>query len=696
MAHASDGATVRPQVSVVVPSLREVDQIGRCLDSLAAQTLPGEQYEVVVVLHGREGTPAGAAAARERHPALRLRTVRSADPRGARARNLGIAAAVGRLVTFVDPDDRVGPGYLQALLGAAEPGVVPVAPVAEVVPGADPDLDTDLARRLRPRVGTTGPVDGDSAVLRSLAGTLVPTAYARRVGFDEDLRSGDDLVFWADLYARVPFGLHVGAVDEDAAYHRTVTTPVSEPGFEEAVEPLLDIIERLASRTPAAPDAQRLRQDLVVSVTKRLAAYLDRHPGDQQRVLDEIDRRGLDTAVDRRVLQGEMAHDLAILYAFTPYADTSAGVAARRVRARGVMVDVVSNTLDRLRGTDPGADVIVDRYVGRHHRVATDAVAFRWRPVAAFCREGLATVTRWVEEKGTYRSVYSRAMFPASHLLAAQVKLRWPGTRWIAEFSDPMLWDSRGERRTTGVRRGALLTELTEGLVAHGVRVPDDLDVPHLVELVTYALADEIHFTNELQMEFMLGYLPEQELVESIRSRAVVDHHPTLPPDFYHRVVTPVERTPGRVNLAYFGAFYTTRGLTEIVDALGALEPDERARIVLRVFTADPEELTAEVAAKGLADVVEAGPYVPYLEFLNLTTKMDVLLVNDARTKPHYPVNPYLPSKWSDYAGSGTDVWAVVEPGSMLDSMSTAYRSELGDVAGATAQLRRMIADLSR
>ncbi len=46
-------------------------------------------------------------------------------------------------------------------------------------------------------------------------------------------------------------------------------------------------------------------------------------------------------------------------------------------------------------------------------------------------------------------------MLPGSHVLAALVKLQWPETRWIAEYSDPMVRDANGERRTNLVRPDA-------------------------------------------------------------------------------------------------------------------------------------------------------------------------------------------------------------------------------------------------
>ena len=147
-----------------------------------------------------------------------------------------------------------------------------------------------------------------------------------------------------------------------------------------------------------------------------------------------------------------------------------------------------------------------------------------------------------------------------------------------------------------------------------------------------------------------------------------------------------------KINLAYFGVFYATRGLTEVWQALSRLPRGARRSIALHVFTSRPDDLRAEVAEAGLSDVVIANPYVSYLEYLNLASRVDVLLVNDARTVGIHDRNPYLPSKWSDYRGSGTAVWGIVEPGSVLSKQPLQHRSELGDVAGALKVLAELIA----
>jgi hypothetical protein len=130
--------------------------------------------------------------------------------------------------------------------------------------------------------------------------------------------------------------------------------------------------------------------------------------------------------------------------------------------------------------------------------------------------------------------------------------------------------------------------------------------------------------------------------------------------------------------------------------ALRLLEPEERERIRLHVFTKPYERMSIEVLRTGLADVVRVAPYVDYLAFLNLITEFDVLLVNDLSTADLPTTNPYLPSKIFDYQGSGRAIWAIQETGSALSSLPADYVSRLGDVDDALLQLRRILRAAAR
>ena len=83
----------------------------------------------------------------------------------------------------------------------------------------------------------------------------------------------------------------------------------------------------------------------------------------------------------------------------------------------------------------------------------------------------------------------------------------------------------------------------------------------------------------------------------------MVCRHPTPEARHYSAVESSYVLPQSRVNLAYFGVFYATRGLSEVWQALQRLDDRQRERILLHVFTNKPDDLNvalrdAEVARR--------------------------------------------------------------------------------------------------
>ena len=101
-----------PRVSVIVAAYNAARTLDECLQSLEQLDYP--DYEVIVV---SDGSTDATAEISSRY------SVRVIDaPRGglSRARNLGIAAATGEIVAFLDSDAYVDPGWLFFLVTALE------------------------------------------------------------------------------------------------------------------------------------------------------------------------------------------------------------------------------------------------------------------------------------------------------------------------------------------------------------------------------------------------------------------------------------------------------------------------------------------------------------------------------------------------------------------------------------------------
>ena len=112
--------------------------LGDCLETLRRQDYPQESFEVLVVHNGVAAERTRARFEDETAPFVRHLTQRVADANA--ARNLGISAARGELICFVDDDVLAPPEWLGALVDglhrhpAADCAGGPVRPEYECEP----------------------------------------------------------------------------------------------------------------------------------------------------------------------------------------------------------------------------------------------------------------------------------------------------------------------------------------------------------------------------------------------------------------------------------------------------------------------------------------------------------------------------------------------------------------------------------
>lgn len=121
------------KVSVIIPTYKPQDYLWECLDSLCNQTMPHDEYEVVVVLNGeREPYEQDIRDYFFRaHCGVAWKYAYSQEAGVSNARNVGLDMATGKYITFIDDDDYVSPTYLEGLYNASSPECIGVShPVA--------------------------------------------------------------------------------------------------------------------------------------------------------------------------------------------------------------------------------------------------------------------------------------------------------------------------------------------------------------------------------------------------------------------------------------------------------------------------------------------------------------------------------------------------------------------------------------
>ncbi len=171
----------------VVVAVRDDERVRRLLASLVQQTMPPDQYEVIVVENGSMELPDVDGLADV------VRYLHSPQANSAAARNLGLAAARGRYVLLTDADCVADAGWVAAHCGAlATTGAASVGGT----------IRKYRSRTWVQRYATT--IVNGQAVLSYLPALHLPyvaganagfdAAALRAVGgFDDDLQSGNDV-----------------------------------------------------------------------------------------------------------------------------------------------------------------------------------------------------------------------------------------------------------------------------------------------------------------------------------------------------------------------------------------------------------------------------------------------------------------------------------------------------------------------
>ena len=95
-------------ISVVIPVRNGAAHLGRCLSSIAANLQPADGVEIVVVDNGSSDDSGGIARR------LGVRVIDRPGLRVGACRNAGAVASRGAILAFIDADNEIGPGWLEA------------------------------------------------------------------------------------------------------------------------------------------------------------------------------------------------------------------------------------------------------------------------------------------------------------------------------------------------------------------------------------------------------------------------------------------------------------------------------------------------------------------------------------------------------------------------------------------------------
>ncbi|UYQ62094.1 glycosyltransferase family 2 protein [Streptomyces peucetius] len=264
------------KVSVVIPVYNPGEYIEDCIASLLRQSLPDDEYEAIFVNDGStDGTPERLDRLAAEHPHMHVIHQEGSGWSG-KPRNVGIEAARGEYVMFVDNDDWLGDEALERMY---EYGVVNKADVViGKMAGKGRPVPLELFRVNRPRASVEN---------APLIDSLTPHKMVRKdfldsskLRFMEGRRRLEDHVFVAEAYLRAS---NVAVLSDYLCYYHVKREDASNAGFQrfdpvgyfKNLREALDVVERHTEPGPLRDKLFRrwLRNEMVERLRgKRLLA----------------------------------------------------------------------------------------------------------------------------------------------------------------------------------------------------------------------------------------------------------------------------------------------------------------------------------------------------------------------------------------------------------------------------------------
>ena len=681
-------------ISAIIPTYKGEKFISKLLDSLVNQSIDFNLFEAIFIVNGElDSTPDIIRQYQKDYPDVNIILTQS-EKGASNARNKGIEMASREYTIFIDDDDFISHNYLEELYRYVKPNRVVVGSFYDIDEDTGELRDSYMTPELINNSGIIeNPYDTIKDAIVITQNKVLPTVNVKESSFNPELKNGVDISYYANLYPVNDFEFYVVDKDLNANYYRlwrqgSISRQDMSYDFNitDRLKVISDINEGL--KKARTPEMKSFIGSLTGGQIVKINKYIEKHPEEYENVLKDIMDYDFDffpykyLNEDISKLNNE-SRELIISYAFSPTNTTTSNVVARRIMSEKKNVDVICANLDDM-AKDFTLETYVHEFVVEKHVIESN-FSTDWDNILNFSNEGMKVL-------GKYDKIYSRANFVHSHFLALEYKLKNPDTYWRAEFSDPLIYTFEGRHLSPKLTDEDYINRMNEILSEKNLELINaDDDINCVCEYLTFVFADEIIFTNESQKEVMTDTL-RFDIEDIINEKSVISSHPILDLKYYYVKKSDYELDNSYINFAYFGVIFSNRSFEDFINAFDNLSDEYKDKVRLHIFSPN-RTLFEQLLTKELLERTVFNANVDYLEFLNLTTKFDVLIVEDSYTKGHFIKNPYLPSKLSDYKGSNSAIWAICEKGSEMSKLDFEYKSHLNDYDENINVLNRIISD---
>ena len=253
-----------PAVSVIIPAYNAAKYLGEALESVLNQTFT--PHEIIVI---NDGSPDTDQLERELQPyASRVHYIKQENQGAAAARNVGVSAASGEFVAFLDADDKWSPKFLKKQIEFLKSNHADLVYADALLTGESPAAGRTFMQ-IQP---SHGAVTAEKLLTVEVT-VLTSTVLARKqlileAGlFDEALRRGQDFDLWFRLAKR---GARLLYQREVLAEHRIVESGLSGDTISQ-LQRTLAVFDRIRAKGELTPSEEAALQNAVNVALSKVA-----------------------------------------------------------------------------------------------------------------------------------------------------------------------------------------------------------------------------------------------------------------------------------------------------------------------------------------------------------------------------------------------------------------------------------------
>lgn len=636
----------RPSVSVIIPTFRQNGLIDECVTSVLNQKYCKRKINVLIVHNGEEQKYYEQLI--KKYNNNKNTSVLHCDAKGAAAaREYAKKYVRTQWMMFLDDDDYITPGYINDLFNCTYDKRV------KIVCGKLNDLhdsnvvnkDTYINRGIKKAGnGIVNKYGEIKSCFATVCGKLYDTRFFTNElsEFDTSLTHTEDVAFWVSNMAKIPNDAVWSCATSKEAYIRRVrenstSRPSENELFNFMCQEQLYFAERYTKVIlDNSYDLEHKKFVLytINAINSRMRLYYDSLDDEKKEKYRQIVLNSSCPFINKSFFGKKTG--IAFCHNFAPAIDASAFVATKRLSqisdhfgCGGIDWTVVTADMSRVREQDELWDEFYAKF--QYSKLMVVGVDTSFRPTIQD-EWGNSAYMRVRDKHVDY--VYSRSMWIGSHIAAYRYKKSHKDVIWIAEFSDPIAMGIDNKPK-----------DLERNYIGE---MEIFNDYYSYVENLVYEAADNIIFTNDNQLKYMLEYSGNANNLE-VKRKALVWEHPIISKDYAQIISHGIQINKKKINIAFFGTFYKNRNAGVMLNLL------ENEDVELHIFT----KQTIEVKQLALKHKnLKTYSFVPLLEMYSIIKDMDYCFVNDVSFDGD--INPYLPSKLADYLSVGCSIIAHI------------------------------------